>query len=370
MLVNLPIEILQKTAKLLSFTDSYRIKRTSKFFFSSIRWNHFDPNQDELFQKQHRVFRYISPIQNAARYGAVEPFELMLADGRFSICRIFKIMLVTKEVNMHIVELLIADPRIDSSKDLEFALQWASTHGHVELFKVILKDSRVYPSSNYNAALFSACENGHCEILKLLFADSNLNLFAHDNYNSCLQLASENGHAQVVRLLLDDGRFDPSQNFNSALRLASKNGWSEVVGELLTDKRVNPAAEDYIALLVAAKSGYVEIVNQLLSDERINRDSPRFILAVCDSFSKQNGSNVEILKLLVDSVSPVFKTYLLRAACKVGNTEAVRQILLEDQLNPTLDNYSLLQQAYENGQVDILSLLLSDKRVNHKLVKF
>ena len=61
----------------------------------------------------------------------------------------------------------------------------------------------------------------------------------HDNY--AIQWASKNGYLEVVQELLKDNRVDPSANNNYAIQWASNNGHLEVVQELLKDNRVDPS---------------------------------------------------------------------------------------------------------------------------------
>jgi ankyrin repeat protein len=63
-----------------------------------------------------------------------------------------------------------------------------------------------------------ASENGHLEIVQLLLADDRVDPSANDNYP--IRIALENGHLQIVQLLLADRRVDPSALDNYAVQLA------------------------------------------------------------------------------------------------------------------------------------------------------
>jgi hypothetical protein len=95
------------------------------------------------------------------------------------------------------------------------------------------------------------------------------NNFPSDEKNYAIQWASKNGHVEVVKLLLSDECVDPSDDGNYAIQQASENGHVEVVKLLLSDERVDPSAHNNYAVRWASKNGHVEVVKLLLSDERV-----------------------------------------------------------------------------------------------------
>jgi len=117
-----------------------------------------------------------------------------------------------------------------------FAIQYASEHGHLEVVKLLLSDKRVDPAAKDNFAIRLASGKGHLEVVKLLSSDKRVDPAAKDNF--AIGYASENGHLEVVKLLLFDERVDPAAKDNFAVKQASRYYRLETVSLLLSSARV------------------------------------------------------------------------------------------------------------------------------------
>jgi hypothetical protein len=109
-----------------------------------------------------------------------------------------------------------------------------------KIVELLLADERVDPSARGNWSIRHASENGHVLVVRSLLKHSRVDPSARGNWS--IQTASMNGHVSVVRSLLKDARVDPSVNDNWAIRIASRNGHTSVVKALLKDSRVDPSA--------------------------------------------------------------------------------------------------------------------------------
>ena len=132
----------------------------------------------------------------------------------------------------------------NASIDDNWAIQYASEHGHIKMAELLLaQDSRyryVDPSARNDWAIRWASNNGHKEVVELLLArDSRyccVDPSACDNF--AIRKASYNGHKEVVGLLMARDDVDPSAGNNFAIKWASFFGREEVVKLLLADPRV------------------------------------------------------------------------------------------------------------------------------------
>ena len=101
-----------------------------------------------------------------------------------------------------IVELFLSnqsDRRLEFSSDnLFFLLKWASTDGQYDVVKKLLKFTN--PSEEFSYAFRIAAYNGHQKIIELLLADKRVDPEAVNN--AAIKEAFGNGHHEIVKLLI------------------------------------------------------------------------------------------------------------------------------------------------------------------------
>jgi ankyrin repeat protein len=142
----------------------------------------------------------------------------------------------------------------------------ACDRGYVHVVRLLLADPRVDPAARGNHAILRSSKNGRADVVRLLLADGRADPAAH--YNYAIHLSSKNGHTEVVRLLLADGRADPSADNNIAICESSARGHADVVRLLLGDARVDPTAHNNYAIRAAIERNHAHIVRLLLADRR------------------------------------------------------------------------------------------------------
>jgi len=157
-------------------------------------------------------------------------------------------------------------------------------------------------------------------------------------YISEFFIACEHGYIDLVKEALDEG-IDPSLRFNYALRKASYHNHYNLVKLLLKDPRVNPSDYNNNALKSAAYNNNLNILILLLEDKR----------TVCTSKDLN-----EILSLSIRN----------------ANKEVVQYLINYTDADPTYDNcYSIFEVIVKN-ELDIIKLLLKDKRVLKSALSF
>jgi hypothetical protein len=177
-------------------------------------------------------------------------FELAVCNNKSAIVRYllpkinpsfnnnYAIRVASKGGYTEIVQILLADSRVNLSTYGNYAIKIASEYGYTEMLRLLLA-ARVDPSASIDLAIAEASGIGHLGVVRLLLADKRTNPSAYDN--RAIRLAAEEGHVEIVRLLMADSRVDPSADNNQAIRRAYLNGHMIVVKLLLTDNRTDPS---------------------------------------------------------------------------------------------------------------------------------
>lgn len=162
-----------------------------------------------------------------------------------------------------IIQALLKHPHIDPSADDDCILLTSISIGDYDLVKQLLADPRVAVGDN--RAIIQESLESSPEIMQLLLADPRVDPSRDDNeaiqhasYLRCID-------TKIVQLLLADPRVDPSANDNAAIRKASYHKRTEVVQLLLADPRVDPSANDNSAIRKASHFGHTKIVRMLLA---------------------------------------------------------------------------------------------------------
>jgi ankyrin repeat protein len=164
--------------------------------------------------------------------------------------------------HLAVVELLLAEERIDPTSLNNDAIRGSSKNGHLEVVRLLLADERVDPAAEENAAILAACQFGHLDVVEVLLADKRVDPAASDDI--AIRKASEGGHGEVVRLLLSDERVDPAADDNFVLLSASRVGSKNILCLLLEHPAVVVTKS---ALIAADAEGHAGIVLLLLSKQ-------------------------------------------------------------------------------------------------------
>jgi Ankyrin repeats (3 copies) len=224
-------------------------------------------------------------------------------------------MLAAERGHTSVVELLLADPRVDkifidhaNSVGSYTALLLAAQHGHTSIVELLLADPRVDKAcidraNEYGETAMSyAAINGHTSVVELLLADPRVDKASLDHdivskhRETALMRAARYGHTSIVELLLahpcvDKAFIDRSKNNDtyedSALMLAASNGHTAIVELLLADPRVDKACISHTTfygdtvLSRAAVSKHWSVVRLLI---RISRTSWHSIVQLTDDW--------------------------------------------------------------------------------------
>lgn len=260
---------------------------------------------------------------------------------------------------------------IEMGNDLNEALSWASSYGHLEIVKFLIQHGA---KADYNA-LINASEDGHLEVVQYLIQHG-----VDPKDSEALIRASEEGHLEVVKYLISQGA-DPTTRDNLALKWASMNGHLEIVKLLLNyeidlhyyeialcfasqyghleivkflvEFGIDPSCRSNSAIKIASKNGYSDIVKFLLKDSRVNpEDDSNFIRWIpLDNIMIGDYPEIDIRLNLPISL-----------ASKYGHSNIV-EILLK-RVNPSINNNEPISEACNYNQIKVVKILLQDPRVD------
>ena len=298
-----------------------------------------------VFKDINRMFYRIAISIITDRYASDENLWRMIKTARFA-------------------EKILENGRVDPSFNDNFAIRCASESGHLELVCLLLRDFRVDPSAVWNYSVVFASSRGHVNVVRELMDDQRVDPSADQNL--ALELASRGGHHSVIRELLKDKRVNPSSRHNVSLIWASVCGHSQTVRELMQDSRVDPSEDSSVCLRMASYHGHVDVIKELLKDARTDPIQSGTNEEGMDSLRKavDGYRSVAVMKVLLRDprVDKNHKNEALVYASSVGNLPVVREILMEEDLDPMYAGGTAFRLAGKNGHVDVISELLRDER--------
>jgi ankyrin repeat protein len=245
----------------------------------------------------------------------------------------------------------------------------AAQDGHESVVRLLLSSGKVHPDQEDdlgNTALWWAAANGHEAIVKLLLETSWVDASRKGSDGvTALWLAASKGYEEIARLLLQHGTDieAPGRDDRSPLCVASSKGHASIVKDLLFHgAEINPRTRyDRTALMEAAINGHDATVRLLLEsgaaiDTKVRIESkPRTHRSALDYACEAGHESV--VKLLLDHGAPVC---VLKHATQGGHA-GILKLLLEKRSHSALtdaDICALLHDAVENGQSDIVRILL------------
>jgi ankyrin repeat protein len=253
---DLPVEMKQRIFQYTDIASLGQLAKTSRQFrriaqdeMTERPVYRRDPNMDKVLTNAIKTDN-LDAIKKFLKYMKLTPYTLILA---------------IRHEHLNIVKALI-ESGIDPSFEDNYPLIEASRRGHADIVNLLLADPRVDLSEDGDRALSSAVSWGHTAVVRRLLADPHVN--PNNDDQVVITTASENGYTDIVRMLLADDRFDPSVDNNAPIRYAAASGHTGAVKLLLADPRVNPRDVYDYALNMAKRYEYYDIVKLLQNHAR------------------------------------------------------------------------------------------------------
>ena len=214
--------------------------------------------------------------------------------------------------------------------------------------------------SNCTVVIANAACRDYLQAVKLILADLRcLELDLSD----MMSRAVEDEATEVVIYLLSLPEVNPTYDNNSALRHSIKNGDATVVAALLSDPRVerNNLSASFSRAL---ENGYTEVVRLLLADSRFK------LPCMTSGMEKAIERNrVEVVRLIIEDGRYNTKYLSIEQTPKNCSVEMVKLLLSDKRIDPTTEFNGALRNARKFKRVDVEMLLLQDWRVRALDVK-
>jgi ankyrin repeat protein len=280
-----------------------------------------------------------------------------------------------------IVDILLADPRIDATACNSMALLKACESGNAEVVKILLADGRCDPAADDSATIRAACSTWRSiEIVSLLMDDGRANPCAR-NYEAFMS-ASALEHIKLLFMLFEDDRFQPTglELFNIMMNNSSRDTMTPEIYDKVRQAAIAGHAayaqcffdlrpgfdlthNDSFAFKFACTKGNTDVVQMFLQ---------RFpeVDAGCGSnyaireAARKGHMEIFCMLLMHHSVDPSgCSNEAIRMASQNGHYRVVQKLLLDSRVDPTANGNAAFKAAKKNRHINLVHLLLSDDRV-------
>ena len=289
------------------------------------------------------------------------------------------------------------------------AIQSVAFAGNVNLVKLLLQDLHIENagldpkqalSPEGHNALHLACKRGHVGVAEALLAHEkhpiDVNVRCKNGWTP-LSYAAFNGHLAMVKMLLAVPHIDPNPQDptgNTPLLRASRAGRTDVVAALLADPRINVDLRDkngWNPLICAAMDGHAEVASVLLADKRLDPNTrcdngdPALIHATMDGHANVVQVLLQDPRTEVDarmtgtffdwaSSDPVENdTPASHPSRRRRLKVAAKRLAMNLQIkieNSFIPKFTALGLAAMEGHVDVIRVLLADKRADPNAPQF
>ncbi|XP_046555197.1 ankyrin-3-like [Haliotis rubra] len=310
-----------------------------------------------------------TPVMVAARFGMLDPFNLLLAkEVDFTVtdghCNNM-LHLACQGGNITIVEHLLQEFDINSrGQDGRTPLMYAAVGGRKNVYGLLvskgaeLKDDHrsfrtsvidlftsgkadpILTGGHRDNVLHSACQGGNTAIARHLLKNIDVN-FKGQNGLTPIMHAARAGKKNVFNLLLSEkaNRKLLDHYTNNVLHFACQGGNRSIIEQLLNEFDINGPGEDgWTPIMMAALSGKMDAYDLIAA----NRGIP--------SLTTPQNDNV------------------LHAACQGGNKALVQKVIGSFGINTRGKNgFTPLMRAVVGGHMSVMKFLMS-RNADHTLV--
>lgn len=199
--------------------------------------------------------------------------------------------------------------------------------------------------------------------------ENNLLFFVmHNNCvsNMALIIAADRGHIAIVKFLLTQPEIDPSA-FDAKALMDSIKYKGSIASILINDDRVYQTINKQFVLDHAVKHRHIEVITKLMPDPAV--DHTQFGRYLCRMLMPVY--YVGIVRLFVEDPRTDLSyedNWAIIQFVTLGDIEMVRLAMANKTCNPAARNNAALHTALRNKRYDIVSLLITDKRVDASII--
>ena len=250
---------------------------------------------------------------------------------------------------------------------LNYGLKHSFKNAKIKIFKYFLKlgaDIESLPDSKIDVWISPAKKK---RLKKVYDEYKNINESLKDNrvkssfkIHYLCKLAEYHDHHDIVKVLKDSRKKDVKN-----IRIKNENIRKVELNELNEEKNENVCV--CVARYVSFNS-----YNESLRD-KLKGKTDEEILKIIENLTPQEqflkACEFSILslvkKLINDGVNPTIQNnYGIRYASENGHTEIVKELLKDNRVDPSANNNYCIRRASENGYIETVKELLKDNRVD------
>lgn len=291
---------------------------------------------------------------------------MLLLDPKSDPNRIFSLCCETS--NEYLVELMIADPRIDIGRNQQEALKIAVAKNSVGVVKKLMKQSKSTPPIEI---LELAAEFGYLECFKLLLTRLGIMNNKLSGLNGCLKKAATNGRLEIVRLILrtessiprDESLLSSIIYYNFHVTDDAKQ--SEILVECFKYWSFIPDDQTHHLVTVAMR-GDSKILDVLLSEHRIKLEIPskndKFsILSEIIECDYNECVQLVLLNAKRRRLPAVYWEYAITSAVKKMRYEFVASMLNTkyNGFNPSFDHNKIIILSMQRDDVKMVETIVN-----------
>lgn len=178
---------------------------------------------------------------------------------------------------------------------------------------------------------------------------------------SCLIKICRFGHAHLLQYLLTNPKLLPSKGCLTQIvddMTLSKNIKHAPVLKILLMKFAITINNFQLALMAERNS--IETIKILLEEEKINSGNAKNIFTIAFAYGRK-----DVVDILFEKGFDTFPDYPLNLACQSNNVELIELLLKRfDPNEHNVDHIPAICVASSRGHVEVVTLLLKDKRVD------
>ena len=138
-----------------------------------------------------------------------------------------------------------------------------------------------------------------------------------------------------------------------------KEKGEEIINQFIDDNVIDLKRYGAKVFKVCCTNSYIGLIRFILNNKGLSFQT-EYDYAIGEAAYY---GNLEVVKLLLAD-KRVNPAAAIKVASRKGNVEIIKLLLEDGRANPSSGNNYAIRKASENGHVEVVKLLLADKRVN------
>lgn len=301
----------------------------------------------------------------------------------------FFLRLINPPIPNNFLKIISKEPL--SERVLSGALDQACKHHEITIVKMLTEHQSTHRAFSSSSGLSIACAMNYLDVVKLLIPIKQLSTMYIYKDKGCFEWAAYHGNIEILKLLfskltiseqmqdrtnrgdsISSIKYSIKRTFEDTFEVAYRTNQIKLIKFLLADKRAEPNADINSAIIHASENGNAELLKLLLTHKRAD---PAHWNSNALGVAARAGQTATAKLLLDDKRADPNKCEALSKAVSGGHVEIVK-LLLADKRIHTIKyakkyDYGYVIRMFEfnnrtsilsNRQLEILPLLLQDKR--------